>query len=58
MLGINNIVHGDRHGGHIHQSSNLSYVYYLELTDPKYATQFFDADDEFDPTNQKRKKVI
>lgn len=37
-------VNGDSHGWHIHQSSNLSYVYYLELTDPKYATQFFDAE--------------
>mgnify|MGYP001173113857 FL=1 len=37
-------VTGDSHDWHIHPEANLSYVYYLELEDPKYATQFFDAE--------------
>ena len=31
----------DYHDWHIHPYSNLSFVYYLQLTDPVYATEFF-----------------
>ncbi|AXQ70555.1 2OG-Fe(II) oxygenase [Synechococcus phage S-T4] len=36
-------VQNDYHDWHIHPWSSLSYVYYVELDDPAYVTEFFDT---------------
>ena len=35
-------LNNDIHDWHVHANSNLSFIYFLELPDSKYATEFFD----------------